>query len=842
MTTPAWIAEIEKNHPSNTWIRDLKHNNGLRVKAYRESKETSYLPSICEVCRSVDFEYLFFGAAEKGGFRQSETTHVFFGSLADVKRRAIELGCSFCHDVLLSEAVRVRERHTHELGRMRKYGDLEFSGLDGDRDIDVWVEANDLEASRDPIQDLTHGVLYVRLVPALASSSNTALPTIKPGCLLEEDGQGIVQNRVIGKAFSSCGTGTLHLIDHLLSRALSLDVSPNLELCRGWFENCCKEHDKCSQRKFGTDEGRNQANTAFKLIDLDSRQITEVGNATGFTYATLSYVCGRSDTLWKLPQTSKLWVLDSASGMRKHPLPANPPKTISDAMIVASSLGLRYLWVDSFCIAQDDPDELQRQIRAMHQIYTGASVCIVACSGTDSHSGLPGVSSPRLLNHRCQVRIKEGLTVGLPQPSLRELLDQYKWMNRAWTYQELLLSRRCLLFTESEVFFYCASTTSRESHRGPKHEQWARSDSVDAFLIGNAIVMNDNAVSLKAGALHNTYIAAVDEYSRRELSYQTDGLNAFQGLSTLLGQLMSTEMILGCPKNMLVNCLTWQRADVNMIDHPERRMLAEPEHDRNDDVHLRPLFPSWAWVAWKGHCKFWPIRSPVFWGSEMQILDASQVPPIVIPASMKYDFMTPNTNATQKSSSPTITQGILPTLTKLATLRLIPHESLPFCFTIQSPTGAWAGEINLDSSHIRPQDLALHPQDHLQPFLGHCIQLFAQPSKEWSAAICIMLIKPFPLPTSSHDSSGGGEEAASQSLLNSRALLQTATPLTAQRASQAAGSVSPRSKESPAELRVKANGAGMDVLLATRIGIGFCKLEAWTEAGGRPTERIVLLG
>ncbi|KAL9616200.1 MAG: hypothetical protein Q9160_008911 [Pyrenula sp. 1 TL-2023] len=840
MTTPAWITEIERNHPNNTWIHDLKRNNDLRIKAYRESKETQYLPAICEVCRSVDFEYLFFGAADKGGFRQSESTHVFFGSLTDVKRRATKLGCPFCRDVLLSEAVRVKEKHAHEIHRMRKYGDIEFSGLKDDLHVDVWVEANDLEASRDPIQDLTHGVLYVRLVPTVISSS-TALAVITPGSLLEDDENGIVQERVIGKAFSSCGTGTLHLIDHSLSRALSLGDSPSLLSCRSWFETCCKEHNTCSQKKPSDGKERTSGNKAFKLIDLILRQIIEVGDATGLTYATLSYVCGRSDTLWKLPQASQLWTFDPNYRVRKHPLPVAPPKTISDAMVVASNLGLRYLWVDSFCIAQDDPDELQRQIRAMHQIYTGASICIVACSGVDSHSGLPGVSSPRRLNHGCQVKIKEGLTIGFPQPSLRELLDQYKWMNRAWTYQELILSRRCLLFTESEIFFYCASSTSRESHLGPKHEQWARSDSLDALLIGNANVMNNNAASLKAGVPHNTYIAAVDEYSRRELSYQTDGLNAFQGLSTLLGQLIGTEMIYGCPKNMLVNCLTWQRADITLADHPERRMLARPEDSRNNDMHLRPLFPSWAWVAWKGHVKFWPIRSPVFWSSEMQIMDPSLLPPIPVPSSMQCSFMTSNTDETQTSPQPPLS-GLLPTLTKHATLRLSPHPTLPFILTIHSPSltdagsESWAGEISLDSPSINHSDLHLQNNHSF----GRCIQLFAQPNKdeEWGGgAVCVMLIKTFQLPS---------KEEVKQSLLTAGAL-RTAEPLTTERVKREAGEISRRSKEGPEETRVvvgadrgEPGGEMPDLLLASRMGIGFCKLNAWREAELR--DRVVLLG
>lgn len=803
MDIPVWVKKIEEeqNDPNSSWISQFKSENNLRMKAHSECRKTGYLPIICDVCRSVDFEYLFFGALDNG-FRHSMVTHVFIGLLSDVESRA-HLGCPFCRHILLSEVRRILE-HVH---KQRSKQDGLF-GLES-HEISVWLAASDVEALREEVHNALYGVAHVKISPALHHDL-----AITPGSIVEDF-----------ELWTSPPSRPLRLVDHQLSRSLSLECSPNLQQCRQWFEICQNDHADCIRKVSGSDQSEGIANREFKLIDLLSHQIVVLGDAEGLSYATLSYVCGKSSTLWKLPKASKLWTLD-ANGVPKHPLPATLPSTIFDAMTVVSSLGLRYLWVDSFCITQDDQEELQKQIRAMYQIYTRASICLVACSGENSHSGLPGISQPRSVDHRCQVKVKEGLTVGMPQPTLSNLLDEYKWMNRAWTYQELILSNRCLLFTEREVFFFCASMTYRESHQGPTKEQWARSDSLYSNLIGNATVIQNTGLGGKAGRLYNTYFAAVDEYSRRELSYQTDGLNAFQGLSILLGRMMGSQMMFGCPRNMLVNCLTWQKAEDTITDNTKRRMLARPE-DNDAYKHLRPLFPSWAWVGWEGQKRFWPVRRRYFSGSEMQIMDPCLVPPIVASPSISYNFMTSDEET--KESHHTL-QGILPVFTKTAQVRVALHPNIPFVLEVQTSNGEWAGEINIAGG----QDKWDSKREY-----GQCIQLFADPNKEWVGVVCLLLVEPCLV---SIYNGYGGEEHLKKALLETQAL-KTAEPLTAQRMEPNTAFGSYKPVDCPPDIDVTSATENLehhDLLLASRIGFGFSKLGAWIEA--KPADAIVLLG
>ena len=59
------------------------------------------------------------------------------------------------------------------------------------------------------------------------------------------------------------------------------------------------------------------------------------------------------------------------------------PKVIKDAFLVTKKLGYRYLWVDRYCIVQDDAQEKHQQIKNMGSIYENARVTIVAAAGSD---------------------------------------------------------------------------------------------------------------------------------------------------------------------------------------------------------------------------------------------------------------------------------------------------------------------------------------------------------------------------------------------------------------------------------------------------------------------------
>jgi hypothetical protein len=64
---------------------------------------------------------------------------------------------------------------------------------------------------------------------------------------------------------------------------------------------------------------------------------------------------------------------------------------VQDATLFVQSIGEKYLWVDSLCIAQDDIANKHDQIKNMNMVYSKAFATIVALSGRDASATLPGV-------------------------------------------------------------------------------------------------------------------------------------------------------------------------------------------------------------------------------------------------------------------------------------------------------------------------------------------------------------------------------------------------------------------------------------------------------------------
>jgi hypothetical protein len=103
-------------------------------------------------------------------------------------------------------------------------------------------------------------------------------------------------------------------------------------------------------------------------------------------YAALSHCWGGPQQGQTTRATLKAWT----GGIPISDL----PQTILDAVIVTRKLGLHFLWVDSLCIIQDDPEDQGMEISRMSQIYRQAYVTIVAASATNCNEGFLHVRSP----------------------------------------------------------------------------------------------------------------------------------------------------------------------------------------------------------------------------------------------------------------------------------------------------------------------------------------------------------------------------------------------------------------------------------------------------------------
>ncbi|KAK0751444.1 heterokaryon incompatibility, partial [Schizothecium vesticola] len=126
-------------------------------------------------------------------------------------------------------------------------------------------------------------------------------------------------------------------------------------------------------------------------------------------------------------------------------LPDMIPGLIVDAMKVVRGLGYRYLWVDRYCINQDDVAEKQEQIAQMDRIYRGAELTIIAAG---DYNGLGGVGEDPATQRKPLGAVSFGpsMTLYETDPSPIAEVKRSAWFTRGWTFQEAILSRRRLFF------------------------------------------------------------------------------------------------------------------------------------------------------------------------------------------------------------------------------------------------------------------------------------------------------------------------------------------------------------------------------------------------------------
>ena len=67
------------------------------------------------------------------------------------------------------------------------------------------------------------------------------------------------------------------------------------------------------------------------------------------------------------------------------------PKTIKDSMFVAIRLGIPFVWVNRYCIDQENPVEKSDIIQEMDQMSSGATMTTIAAAGQDPYHSLRGI-------------------------------------------------------------------------------------------------------------------------------------------------------------------------------------------------------------------------------------------------------------------------------------------------------------------------------------------------------------------------------------------------------------------------------------------------------------------
>ncbi|KAI9685665.1 MAG: hypothetical protein M1822_004225 [Bathelium mastoideum] len=331
------------------------------------------------------------------------------------------------------------------------------------------------------------------------------------------------------------------------------------------LENCSAQHPLCRR-----DNGDPGCLPSIFFLDCIREEIVP-GNLSD-QYLALSYVWGREK--------------EEFCRSTESFSPQDAPLTVRDAAKAVLALGRRYLWVDRYCIDQNNVLQKETAIRNMDLIYECADATIVALHGDNDGDGLPGVSTTLRTAQPCFETGNGCLVYSFP--TITTLIAASKWNTRGWTYQEARVSRRCLFFTRYQIYLVC------------RHYTWSEVVPFNPTITCVPELLNSGRLN---GSLfgYNSFIAGGllydrAEYSKRDLTSEADRLNAFRGVLrrspfiTFWGipvkrQKSNTDANIGFALGLL-----W-------LKRPGRTFPEHLQTQRRTNSVRRSGFPTWSWAS-----------------------------------------------------------------------------------------------------------------------------------------------------------------------------------------------------------------------------------------------------
>jgi hypothetical protein len=374
-------------------------------------------------------------------------------------------------------------------------------------------------------------------------------------------------------------------------------LSPNL--VQKWLSECEVSHlGQCSVSHSTRD--------AIDTHLINVERLCLVKATTSERYLALSYVVGGQNGLQlvksNLTDLLKTNALNFASSAATSGVGIT--RVVQDAIELVKSQGEKWLWVDSLCIVQDDAATKHEQIMNMDTIYNHAFLTIVSVSGENAGHSLPGIrpgSRPEI-NLSTDIR---GYAMLAQPPRLKDILAASPYETRGWTFQERILSSRCLYLTQWGAYYQCQGGISSENLTisapawdsktiQSNSEHHASIESQRRHLRNlkpskRGVESNDlgHYSSLTADRFSD-YALLVSRYTQRRLSFASDILAAFSGILSAMERSHQCQHIYGLPVGNLHLALLWAPIGLGARRKPITT-------SSGSEVTL----PSWSWAGWE---------------------------------------------------------------------------------------------------------------------------------------------------------------------------------------------------------------------------------------------------
>ncbi|KAF5636459.1 serine threonine kinase [Fusarium tjaetaba] len=365
-------------------------------------------------------------------------------------------------------------------------------------------------------------------------------------------------------AFHAHDLGSAQVGYPTLSPAESLE---RYHLFQEWLHICDNDHGHARDASPGGCAV--QMPTRLIRVGESSEHLEDIKDSGFLRYFALSHCWGGSTSLSTLTSNINKFRIE----IPHEQLPLN----FQEAIKVTRALKIPYLWIDSLCIIQDDPEDWRREAARMGQVFSNAYCTIAATSASTSDEGF---LTPKLNSTLSATLATPGgglLHISEFMEDCDRDLESAPLNTRGWVMQERALSRRTLHFTKTQAYWECGNGLQCErllKLSNPQSALFADSDFPKAILKyykGGRITL-----------FQNLY----ERYSRLSFSYNSDRPVAILGLEKHLSTVLQTRGKFGVFEQYLARSLLWSR--------PEDIFLKSITFQ--DDHRV----PSWSWMAYEG--------------------------------------------------------------------------------------------------------------------------------------------------------------------------------------------------------------------------------------------------
>jgi hypothetical protein len=252
-----------------------------------------------------------------------------------------------------------------------------------------------------------------------------------------------------------------------------------------------------------------------------------------------------------------------------------------DAGMLCAGIGLRYIWIDSLCIVQDDEDDWDRESRLMAEYYQHSWLTICATTLATT-GGLFGPISdeyhPRVTRLPYRSRRhgdQEGwfyaqcMEHAFLSGDYQKNIKRSNLLKRGWVFQEWMMSRRILTFSgQGGLFVQCQREAPHSVH----------GDAVNGLSSSSQTNYESDLFENKTSSA--SWLSVVETYSGLELTRLTrDPLVALSGLAREVGRTAG-------PETQYLSGL-WGR---------QCEGLLWEQSTPGDQVRVRGI-PTWSWAS-----------------------------------------------------------------------------------------------------------------------------------------------------------------------------------------------------------------------------------------------------